>query len=178
MAVIAADIKYFKSTDATTVAGNTNGALVDSLGGVISANEIISNSNHNLFDAVTSAEALAGRIEHRLIYVTNQNASQTLFASKVFVATDTVAADTLIEIALDPAAVGADSSLTIADETDSGNALVGLTFSTANSFANGLDVGDMTFGTKKAVWVRRTITAGATAAAETATLEVQGDTAA
>ena len=178
MAVIPADIKYFKSTDATTVANNTNGGTVDSLGGIISANEIATATNHNLFDAVISAEATAGRIEYRLIYVTNANVTpQTLYDAKVFINTNTISADTTIEIALDPAAVGADSSLTLLDEIDSSNVLVGLTFSLASSFATGLVIGDIDgAGGKKGIWIKRTIDALAVAAQDSGILEVQGDT--
>lgn len=177
MAVTSADLKYYLSSASATSANNTGGGLVTSIGGAISATEIVSGSNNNLFDAVSSAEAISGRVEYRLVYVTNENVTpQTLYASRVFVLANTVAAETKIEIALDPAAVGSNSSITLVDEIDSTNLLSGLTFSLASSFNNGLVIGDMPGGSKKAVWIKRTITAGAAAAQETATLSLQGET--
>ena len=52
----------------------------------------------------------------------------------------------------------------------------GVSFSATTTFAGGLTIGDLAAGAHKAVWVRRTVNAGAAAYADSFTLRVQGDT--
>lgn len=178
MSVQATDLKFYKSSASTTNANNTSGNLVGSIGGAISTTQITSGQLHDLFDAVLASEAQAGRIEYRCIYVVNSNTTpQTLYDARVFVQTNTVSADSSIEIALDPAAVGTDSTISLTDELDSDNKLSGLTFSPASDFDNGLVIGDVAGnGGKNAIWIKRTINAGASAANESAVIQFQGDT--
>ena len=72
-------------------------------------------------------------------------------------------------------AVGTGNEQTVADEQ---TAPSGVSFSAPSNFAGGLSIGDIPAGSHKAVWARRTVTAGAAAVNDTATLRVQGDTAA
>ena len=51
----------------------------------------------------------------------------------------------------------------------------GVSFSAPTTFAGGLTICDLAAGTHKAVWVRRTVNAGAAAYADSFTLRVQGD---
>ena len=51
----------------------------------------------------------------------------------------------------------------------------GVSFSAPTTFAGGLTIGDLAAGAHKAVWVRRTVNAGAAAYADSFTLRVQGD---
>ena len=51
-----------------------------------------------------------------------------------------------------------------------------LSFSAPTTYAGGLSIGDLAAGAHKAVWVRRTVNAGAAAYADSFTLRVQGDT--
>ncbi|CAM0000958.1 hypothetical protein VPHD480_0435 [Vibrio phage D480] len=180
MAIIAGDLKFKRSlhTVAASVGnGNTHDSEVDSLGGGVSAVELVSNQLHDLFDAVPSAESAAGRVEYRCFYVQNEHASLTLYDSKVFISNNTASVDSLIEIALDPVAVnGEDSSILLDDETDSGSHLTALTFVDAPSFESGLDIGNLAAGEQRAIWIKRTINAGAAAAAEDATIAIRGDT--
>ncbi|WVX87462.1 hypothetical protein EniLVp02_0123 [Vibrio phage EniLVp02] len=168
MAVQSADLQFFTS------AGIADG--VESCGGAISGTQLPTELNA-LFDAVSATEAQAGVIDYRCVYVTNQNVTpQTLFNASIFVQTNAVG-DSNIQIALDPAPVGSDSSIILTDELDSDNKLSGLVFSPASDAANALPIGDMVGGGgKKAVWIRREVTAGAAASAETIVLEVRGDT--
>lgn len=180
MAVTASDLKFFKSAGTSTSANNTVGigTPVSSVGGAISATEVVSGSLHDLFDAVTSGEASAGRTEYRCIYVSNANATpQTLYASRIFIQSNTASVDSTLEIGLDVAPVGTNSAITLLDEIDSDNRLAAVAFSSATDFANGLVIGDVPgSGGKKAVWIKRTINPGAAAASETATISWQGDT--
>lgn len=168
MAVQSADLQFFTSVG---VAGG-----VESCGGAISGTQLPIQVNA-LFDAVSSAEAQTGMVDYRCVYVTNQNVTpQTLFDASVFVQTNAVG-DSNIQIALDPAPVGANSAIVLTDETDSDNKLSALVFSPASDAANALPIGDIVGGGgKKAIWIRREVTPNAAASAETIVLEVRGDT--
>lgn len=176
MAIIASELKYFKSVHESSDSNNTLGDDITSLGGAITATELSSGTMHDLFDAVPSTEATSGRTEYRCIYVRNTNASQTLYAAKAYIATNTASPDSTFEIALDPAGINADSTILLADELDTGALLSGLSFVPAADFANGIVIGDMAATEYHAVWVKRIINPGAAAAAEVCTLALRGDT--
>lgn len=176
MAILASELKYFKSANTVTDPNNSLSATIESLGGAITANELTTGLMHDLFDVVPSAEASAGRTEYRCIYLKNENATQTLYDARVYISVNTPSPDSAIEIALDPAAVGVDSTITLADEIDSTSLLSSLIFSSAVDFTNALSIGDIPAGEYKAVWIKRIISPGAAAAAETCTLAFRGDT--
>ena len=162
MPIISTDIKYRLSGGAS----NTDPAA--SLGGAKSSTDAAS----TIFDDVSSAEATAGDIEYRCVYVHNNHGSLTLQGAKVWIQTQTPSADTDVAIGLGSSAVNG-TEQTVANE---GTAPTGVTFSAPSSFAGGLTIGDIPAGEHKAVWVRRTVNAGAAAASDSFTLRVQGDT--
>lgn len=150
--------------------GNTSGDA--SLGGAISSTSAPSTLN-GLFDAVSGAEATSGDTEYRCVYVKNNNGSLTLVAPYIWVQTNTPSTDTTIAIGLGTAAVDA-TEQTITDES---TAPSGVSFSSPASYAAGLAITDLAAGSYKAIWIRRTVTAGASAYAnDTFTLRVQGET--
>lgn len=166
MPITASDIDYKLSGGAANADGNA------SLGGVISANSV-SASLHALFDRVTGAEALAGDVEYRCIYLKNSHGTLTLYGATVWLSANTPSTDTTIDIALGSAAINGEEQ-TVADEA---TAPTGVSFSAPASFGSGLVIGDIPAGQHKAVWLRRTV--GAAAAAYTGdgfTLAVQGET--
>jgi len=162
MPIISTDIKYRLSGGAS----NTDPAA--SLGGAKSSTDAAS----TIFDDVSSAEATAGDIEYRCVYVHNNHGSLTLQGAKIWIQTQTPSADTDVAIGLGSSAVNG-TEQTVANE---GTAPTGVTFSAPSSFAGGLTIGDIPAGEHKAVWVRRTVNAGAAAASDSFTLRVQGDT--
>lgn len=180
MAVQATDLKFYRSIGASTSANNSLAGTVTSLGGAIDVDhEIISGVTHALFDAVPSSEATTGRVEYRCVYIVNTNTvPQTLYNAKVYFNNLMTLNQSEIHIALDAAGVGLDSSITLIDEIDSSSKLSGFTWLAANTIATGLLIGDMTGAgaSKKAVWIRRTIKAGAEAGRESVMLRVVGDT--
>ena len=166
MPIVSGDIDFFLSGGA----GNSDPNA--SLGGVISTTQIVDNTLHNLFDKVTGDESLAGKINYRGIYINNSHGSLTLETGKVWIDLNT----TNSEIAIALAGEGKDATMeTIADED---TAPVGETFSQPANKAAGLTLGDMAFGEKYGLWLRRTIGA-ATPAENAATfhIKVEGDTA-
>lgn len=162
MPVISSEIKFFKSSTGI------------GLGGPISATEIVNAAMNNVFDNVNSAEAVAGDVEYRCVYVKNTNPSLTLLSTVIFIGADTASADTNIEIGLDPAGINS-SGVAIGGE---GIAPTGVVFDIAEDYANGLVIGDLPAnGGYQAVWIKRTVLAGAAAtASDYATLSIQGET--
>ena len=161
MAIVSTDIQYRLSGGAS----NSDPAL--SLGGVKS-----STAASNYFDDVSSAEASAGDTEYRCVYVHNNHGTLTLIGAKVFIQTNTPSSDTDVAIGLGSSAING-TEQTVANES---TAPTGVSFSAPTTFAGGLAIGDLAAGAHKAVWVRRTVNAGAAAYADSFTLRVQGDT--
>jgi len=174
MAIATTDIKKRLSGGANNADPNA------SLGGVKSSTELAPAAANNLFDDVSGAESSAGDIEYRCLYIHNAHATLTLQNAKVWIGANTPSPGSDVAIGLDPAGVGDGSSTgvaaTIADEN---TAPTGVAFSAAADEANGLAVGDIPPGESIAVWIRRTISAGAAAYNnDSMQLNWSGDTAA
>lgn len=168
MPIVAADIEFRLSGGAANASGDA------SLGGAISANAVSSSTNA-LFDYVSGDESAAGDVEYRCIYVRNAHATLTLYGAKVWVPTNTPSADTDVAIGLGTSAIDG-TEQTIADESA---APVGVAFSAAANEGAALAIGDLAPGQHKAIWIRRTVTAGAAAYNnDGCTWTVKGDTAA
>ena len=164
MPVASTDIKMYLSGGA----GNTNPNL--SLGGIISTTQF----GTNIFDNVSSSEALAGRTEYRGVYVKNTSATDTLYAAVIYIETNTPATGTAVQIAVADEGVSATME-TVATET---TAPTGPVFDDAEDEANALSLGDLAPGAYYGVWIKRVVTAAASAYAnDTFTLRVKGDTA-
>ena len=134
---------------------------------------ITSAAANNLFDDVSGAESSAGDIEYRCFYVQNNHGTLTLQDAVVWVESLTNSAQTEFAIALADEAVGA-AAETIADES---TAPTGPAFSSPTTKGTGLAIGDIPAGSYKALWIRRTVTAGATAVSDSGTVRVEGDSA-
>jgi hypothetical protein len=166
--ISSSDIKYRLS------GGAANSDVNASLGGAKSSVEVTDNVDNNLFDDVTGAEHTAGDIEYRAVYVHNNHGSLTLTSAVVWINSDTTGADSDLSIAVGTAAVNG-TEQTVANEN---TAPTGVSWSDAAvSRATGLSLGDLPAGQHKAVWLRRTITAGSTPqAADTCAIQAGGDT--
>ncbi len=162
MPIVASDIKYRLSGGASNTDGNA------SLGGAKSSTDVPS----GYFDNVGSGEAAAGDIEYRAIYVHNNHGTLTMLGAKVWVQANTPSAETTVDIGVGTSAING-TEQTVANES---TAPSGVSFSAPTDFAGGLALGDIPAGQHKAVWVRRTVTAGAAAANDGFTLRVQCDT--
>ena len=169
MPIVAGDIDYHLSGGA----GNTDPSA--SLGGVISTTQITDASLHNVFDVVSSAEASAGDTEYRCIYVKNAHGSLTLQNAKVWIETQTPSGDTSVEIALAGEGVNGTAE-TIANES---TAPSGESFSAPASEGAGLTIGDIPAGQSQAIWIKRIVSATASAySSDSVVIRVKGDTAA
>lgn len=163
------------STDIELRLSGTSGTPAGSLGGAINAAAIADNSLHNLFDVVSSAETAAGDIEYRCFYVRNSHGSLTLQSAKVWIDAQTPSIDTVAAIGVGSAPVNG-TEQSIASES---TAPIGISWTEAVGEGNALNLGDIPAGQHKAVWVRRTVSAGASAYTnDEVVIRIQGDTAA
>jgi hypothetical protein len=153
-----------------------------SLGNYRASSNITSGSDNNLFDDVSGAEASAGDVEYRAMAFVNTNGSLALTSCKVWISVDTGNGED--DISFDVEAPSDETNgyiQTIADESTAPTGLGG--WSDATSKATGKDCpnasNEVGSGKWFGIWLRRTISASASAAAaEAVTMRVEGDTAA
>lgn len=162
MPIITTDIKYKLS------GGAANSDPLLSIGGAKSSVD----SSSAIFDDVSSAEASAGDVEYRCVYILNNHGSLSYQTAKVWIQAQTPSGDTDVAIGLAAAGLNA-AETAVANEN---TAPAGVTFSAPSSFAGGLSLGTIPAGQYYGVWVRRTVNAAAASAADSFTLRVQGDT--
>lgn len=162
MPILAADIQYRLSGGAGNSAANA------ALGGVISATAAPS----ALFDPVTSAEAAAGLVEYRCIYVRNGSATDAMLEPcRLFVQANTPSTTTSIAVGLGTSAQGGEEQTVGAEAT----APAGVSFSEPADFASGITLGEIPAGGHRAVWLRRTINAGTNVVNDTYNLRTTCD---
>jgi hypothetical protein len=150
MSIITGDFSTRLSGGAANASGDA------SLGGAKSSN-VAPTSLNGLFDATSAAEALAGDIEYRCIYLHNANGADLMTNAVVYVSANTPLAGSTIDIGVGTAAINA-TEQTIANES---TAPSGVSFSAPSTADTGLALGNIPAGQHKAIWLRRTITAGA-----------------
>lgn len=162
MPIISSDLKYRLS------GGSANTDQNAALGGIASTTD----ASAAIFDNVASDEGSVGDTEYRCVYVRNNHGSLTALATKIWIQTNTPSADTTVDIGLGTSAVNAVEQ-TVANEN---TAPAGVAFSAPANEAAGLVIGDLAPGATKAVWIRRTVTAGAAAANDSFTVRTKCDT--
>ena len=129
--------------------GNTDPAA--SLGGAMSSTAVTADT---IFDVVSAVEAAAGDIEYRCVYVRN-NGTMTLDVVSLYVSDAPTTG--VLAIALGGEGIGGTAE-TVANEN---TAPSGESFSTPTTSGGGLTAGPLAVGEARPVWLRRTITAGA-----------------
>jgi hypothetical protein len=165
MPIVSSDIKYRLS------GGASNSDPLLSLGGAKSSVD----APLNLFDDVSSAEALAGDVEYRCFYIHNNHGTLTLQNAFVWIQSNTPSNDTDVAIGLGTSALNG-TEQTIANEN---TAPSGVSFSAPTTKGAGIGLGSIPAGQHRAVWVRRNVNSNAQAYNnDTGTLRVEGDTAA
>lgn len=142
-------------------AANTDPAA--SLGGDKSST-VASASVNGLFDAVSAAEAAAGDVEYRCVYVHNASASDTMTNLVAYVQADTSSAQTALAIGVGASAVNGVETAVANESTAPG----GVTFSAPTDAGSGVALGNLAPGQHRALWLRWTVTAGAGATANDA----------
>jgi hypothetical protein len=169
--IVAGDIHFRHSGGAGNSDPNAD------LGGIMSSTQITDASNGNLFDDVSGAESAAGDIEYRGFYGYNNHGSLTLQDARIYISSLTSSADTEFDLGIAAEAV----NVTMATIGNESTAPSSVTFTRPTTYAGGLQLNSttgLTSGSRRGVWIRRTVTAGAAAAADTGTIKIEGDTAA
>ena len=152
----------------TDPAASIGGAMSTEAGGVITTAEL-----NNLFDNVTGDESAAGMVDYRCVYIENDHATITWEAVKLWIATVSASTDSVYAIALDGGGLNATAEV----EADEDTPPTGETFSSPTTKAAGLSLGDMDAGDNYPIWIRRTISSGASANnSDGPTIRFEGDT--
>lgn len=163
MPIVSSDIIYRLS------GGASNTSAAASIGGAKSTTTIAPAA---LFDDVSSAESSAGDTEYRCIYVHNNHGTLSLQNAVLWIVTNTTGS----RIAVGKGAAAINGTETaVADE---GTVPAGVTFTQPANKASGIALGTIPAGQHQAIWLRRTITAATSAASDSFTIRVEGDTAA
>lgn len=172
MPIASGDILLKYSVSAA--AGDTTaGTAAGSLGDQVSTTAITTATANNLFDDVSGAEAAAGRTEYRCVFVHNNHATLTYLGCQVAIASQVSGGGT-IEIALDNIAASAKGSgsaqaASIGSETTAPSGV--------GTFGSGpVTIGDLAAGQVRAIWLKRVVSAGASATADNVVLDITGDT--
>jgi len=169
MAIASTDLKLFHS------GGGSNSTIANDIAGDISSVELTDNSLNNLWDDTSGDEASAGDTEYRKIFFKNGHGSLTAIGTTLWILTQTTSANDAISIGLDSAGAGAAG----ADIANESTAPTGVTFSAPSSKGTGLVLGNITAGTRYAIWVKRVVDASAAAAdANSYVLKIECDSAA
>jgi hypothetical protein len=149
MAIITGDFATRLSGGAANAVGNA------SLGGAKSS-VAAPTTVDSLFDAVSAAQAVAGLVEYRCVYIHNSNASSVMTNLVAWISANTPLAGTTVDIGVGTAAING-TEQTVANEA---TAPTGVTFSAPASAAAGIALGSIPAGQHIALWIRRTVTAG------------------
>lgn len=154
--------------------GAANANANASLGGAKSSAVIIHNVLNNLWDNVSGLESGSGDTEYRCVYVHNDHATLTMINTKVWISALTSSSDDEVDIGLGTSAIGTGDEQLVANEN---TAPTGVTFSRPTNSGTAIVIGDIPPGQHKAIWIRRTVNAGAAAYTNNQyTLEVECET--
>ena len=154
MAILTTDVDVFGSGG--TAESDSNAWL----GGIRSNTELSPVvAEENLFANVDGAEASAGSTKYRGIYFRNGHASLTLEATVIWFSTQTPSSDTIVAMAL----AGEGLNATIETISDEDTAPIGETFTSPATKGAGLVMGDVPTLQHYGFWIRRIVTAAASA---------------
>ena len=151
--------------------GAANANANASLGGAMSSTAVPA----SVFDDVSGTESAAGDTEYRCIFLLNSHGSLTWQGVFLWLDGTTAQGDLAEAIGLDGAAVGTSTSASTAADENTAPAPA-ITFSSPTTKGTGLSIGNIGPGQMKAIWLRRTVTAGAAAANATFSIRAEGDT--
>lgn len=160
MPIAGSDIIFRLSVKTGAAGDSTASTPAASLGKYVSTTAITAATVGNLFDDVSGADAAAGDIEYRCFFVLNNHATLTATSLSLTINSETSGGGS-IQTASDNIATSAKGSASAqADQiTNEDTAPTGV-----SAFGTGaLSLGDIAPGQVKAVWLKRTVGAGASA---------------
>lgn len=148
--------------------GASNASPIAALGGIKST----TTAPTALFGDVSGAEAAAGSVRYRCVYIHNAHATLTLQGAIAWVPTDTVEPSSLIQVGVGTSTVNGTEQTISSDTT----APTGVVFVPANIKSGAVALGDIPPGQHRALWISRTMSAGAPVASSTYSIRVEGAT--
>lgn len=169
MAIVEADLELVMSGGA----GNTN--VNNSLGGVISVaggGVIITNTDNNDMDDITSGEASAGITIYHGYYYRNTHATLTWTLPVFWIESQTSSGTTSVEIAIADEAVNVTME-TIVNET---TAPVGPVFTAPANKGAGIAITSLAPSAFRGTWVKYIVNAASPTTADQYTIKAEGDT--
>lgn len=143
MTVLSTDIKLYLS------GGDSNTDIANSIGGIISSFEIVSNNLHNLFPEITDEDLITGTTEYRCFYVKNTSPISALLNTKIWIKTNTVTPNSYVYAAIGLADNDETEAIAIGEPP-------GIIFTNASSIA-ALTIGDLPINSYKSVWLKRVV---------------------
>lgn len=170
MPIISTDLVFRLSGGAgnTSPAASLGGAMSTVGGGIITTAVL-----NNVWDDVSSAEAAAGDVEYRGIYIQNNHGSLQLQTAVYWIDSLSTSPDTEADVTVAAEAAGV-AMATIANESTAPATVV---FSRPVTKGTGLAVGNINAASFRGLWERRTVSAAAAVASDTFSVRVEGDTA-
>jgi len=113
MPIVSTDIKRYKSKSTASADGESGG---DGLGGYRSSDEIITDTDENLFDNVSAAESEVGDTEYRAFFIKNTHATLSFVAAKVYISPTGTLPMSLLTTQLENG--GSETTVDVADASD------------------------------------------------------------
>ena len=173
--ISSANLKYYYSQGGGSSDGGATGNAAGSLGGYRSST-VVTGSVNQIFGDVSGDDAAAGKVYYRCIFVRNEDANAGGWINPYAWIDEQVTptdANDVIAIGLDPAGKSTEAAI-IANENA---APAGVSFTTPLTKAGGLALPTSPYAQNAyiAIWIRRTIGAGASAAGPAASIRVEGD---
>jgi hypothetical protein len=155
--ISASDIKFRLAVKTGSAGNSLTSTPAASLGKYVSTTDIVDDTLHNLFDAVSGDENAASDVEYRCVFVVNTSGSSSWTGLVLWIDSQTSGGAT-VAVGKDPAAASAvgSASAQAAEIANESTAPAGVTFSTPTDKATGIAFGDLAPGECRAFWVRRT----------------------
>lgn len=158
MPIVNTDIGLRLSVKTGSAGDSVASSEAGSLGKYVSTTVITTAQLNNLFDDVAGAESAAGDVEYRCFFVINNHATLTLTNATIEIQSQTAGGGT-IDLATDNIAASAKGSSS-AQAAEIANEQTAPTGTSAWGIGP-LSLGSLAPGQVKAVWARRTVSAGA-----------------
>lgn len=176
MPITGADILIKLSTKAGAAGNSTASTPAGSLGKYISTTQLVNATLHNLFDAVSGDENVAGDDEYRCIFLHNNHATLTFQNVIAYLFSETPSG-AAISIGVDPtvaSAIGSAGAQAV-EVTDEDTVPAGVVFTAPTTVGGAISIGSLAPGQCRAIWVKRLAANTAALANDNVVLRIQGE---
>lgn len=177
-AITSAEIVYRYSVKTGAAGDSTAGTAAGSLGKYVSTTAWAGGVANDLFDDISGAENAANTVDHRGIFILNNNTANVLQSAVVYISAE-VAGGASVTIATDnitsaPKGQAGAQGAEIANETTAPTGVSA--FSAPTTLGAGLSLGNIGIAQVRQFWIKRTAANSAALSNDGATFTVAGDT--